>query len=90
MLFSVPNGGCRNPIEAKIMKAEGVVPGVSDLILLVARKGFSSLCLEAKTDIGDQSDNQIIWQADCETNGNKYMIFRSVQEFINIINWYLK
>ena len=90
LLFSVPNGGCRNPIEAKIMKAEGVVPGVSDLILLVSRKGFNSLCMECKTDKGSQSENQLIWQADCEANGNKYVIFRSVDEFINIVNEYLK
>ena len=90
MLFSVPNGGCRNSIEAKLMKAEGVVPGVSDLILLVSRNGYSSLCLEAKTEEGKQSENQIIWQTDCEKNGNKYVIFRSVEEFITEITNYLK
>ena len=35
MLFSVPNGGKRTLMEAIIMKNEGVVAGVSDLILLV-------------------------------------------------------
>ena len=39
MLFSVPNGGKRTLMEAIIMKNEGVVSGVSDLILLVGRKG---------------------------------------------------
>lgn len=89
MLFSIPNGGCRNPIEAKIMKAEGVVPGVSDLILLVSRKGFNSLCLEAKTDEGKQSENQTAWQADCEANGNRYIIFRSFDEFRKIVTDYM-
>lgn len=90
VLFAVPNGGTRNEIEAKIMQAEGVVPGVSDLILLVSRKGYSSLCLECKTDIGKQSKNQITWQTDCEAHGNKYVIFRSVDEFMKLINWYLQ
>jgi hypothetical protein len=90
MLFAVPNGGARSPVEAKIMKAEGVTPGVSDLILLVSRKGYNALCLECKTAAGRQSHSQAAWQADCEAFGNKYVIFRSVDEFINIINDYLK
>ena len=29
MLFHIPNGGKRSPITAKILKAEGVLPGVA-------------------------------------------------------------
>lgn len=43
LLFAVPNGGFRNVREARIMKAEGVVAGVSDLILLLPRQGFHAL-----------------------------------------------
>jgi hypothetical protein len=89
LLFCVPNGGRRNPAEAKIMKAEGIVSGVSDLILLAARKGFHSLCIEIKTDKGRQYDNQIAWQKHCEENGNKYIICRSMEEFMKEINDYL-
>jgi hypothetical protein len=90
MLFAVPNGGRRGKREAAIMKAEGVVPGVSDLILLVSRKGYNALCIECKTATGHQSDDQILWQAECDENGNKYVICRSIEGFICIINWYLK
>jgi hypothetical protein len=90
MLFAVPNGGSRNAREAGIMKDEGVVPGVSDLILLLPRKGYGSLCLECKTPDGQQSYNQAAWQGSCEASGNKYVIFRSVDDFIKIVNWYLK
>lgn len=48
MLFAVPNGGSRNAVEARILKAEGVVAGVADLILLVPRSGYGSLCIEMK------------------------------------------
>jgi hypothetical protein len=32
--FHVPNGGARSPIEAKILKGQGVVPGVPDVIAI--------------------------------------------------------
>ena len=60
MLFSVPNGGKRTLMEAIIMKNEGVVSGVSDLILLVGRKGFNSLCIEMKNKTS-QTLNQKCW-----------------------------
>ena len=50
LLFSVPNGGQRNAITAKIMKAEGVVAGVSDLILFMPRRRYHALCIEMKVD----------------------------------------
>lgn len=40
LLFAVPNGGLRGKREAAIMKAEGMTAGVSDMILLVSRKGM--------------------------------------------------
>ena len=60
MLFSVPNGGKRTLMEAIIMKNEGVVSGVSDLILLIGRKGFNSLCIEMKNKTS-QTLNQKCW-----------------------------
>lgn len=39
LLFAVPNGGARSKATAGKLKAEGVVAGVSDLILLVPRFG---------------------------------------------------
>lgn len=40
LLFAVPNGGARSKATAGKLKAEGVVPGVADLILLVPRLGL--------------------------------------------------
>lgn len=88
-LFSVPNGGQRSAITAKIMKAEGVVPGVADLILLKPSKQHHALCIEMKTDKGRQSDNQKEWQFVVESHGYKYVICRSIADFIDEITKYL-
>lgn len=48
LLFAIPNGGHRNVIVAKKLKAEGVRPGVPDLMLPVARGGYHGLFIEMK------------------------------------------
>lgn len=89
MLFAVPNGGYRSKVEAGIMKAEGVVPGVSDLVFLVPRGGYGALCVEMK-DVGKkQSEAQKAWQLATEKAGNKYVVCRTIEEFMNAVNEYL-
>lgn len=101
LLFSVPNGGARSKATAGRLKAEGVVAGVADLILLVARvepckhdigwsNMFHGLCIEMKTKRGYQSPEQKAWQSLVEQYGYKYAVCRSLDEFINTIENYLK
>lgn len=90
VLFAVPNGGLRSRCEAAIMKAEGVRAGVSDMILLLSRNGYTALCIEFKTDKGRQTDSQKRWQFVVEKYGCKYAIVRSFEEFTDLINEYLK
>lgn len=48
-LLAIPNGGKRSsPREGARLKAEGVKPGVSDLMLPLRRGGFAGLWLELK------------------------------------------
>lgn len=91
LLFSVPNGGNRNIIEAKRLKSEGVVAGVSDLILLINNGTYNSLCIEMKNGRkGAQSDNQKIWQEKVEKYANKYIICRTFDEFKFEIKSYIE
>lgn len=89
LLISVPNGGRRDAVTGKILKAEGAVSGVSDLILLVRRGVCGCLCIEMKTEVGKQSDTQKEWEEQTVKFGNKYVICRNVTEFMNEVNNYL-
>lgn len=89
LLFSVPNGGRRDAKTGARMKYEGVVRGVADLILLIPKKGYASLCIEMKTPKGVQSDGQKEWQREAEKYRSKYVVCRSLQEFIYEVNSYL-
>lgn len=89
LLFAVPNGGRRDAVTGAKMKAEGVVAGVSDLILLVPSNGNGALCIEMKTANGRQSDEQKRWQQAVERMGYRYVVCRSLDEFIKEIKGYL-
>lgn len=90
LLFAVPNGGSRNKLEAINLKRQGVKPGVSDVILLIPKGGFASLCMEFKTKSGKQSSEQKEFQKQAEMCGSKYVIVRSVKEAIQEMKVYLK
>ena len=88
LLFAVPNGGARNAVTGAILKAEGVVPGVADLLLLVPRNGYHGLAIEMKTRTGRQSDSQKEWQQEVEAQGYRYVVCRSEIEFRNAVKVY--
>ena len=48
LLHAIPNGGSRNPIEARHLKEQGVKAGIPDLFLPCARGGFHGLYIEMK------------------------------------------
>jgi hypothetical protein len=54
-LFAVPNGGKGSPIERAIFRGQGVVAGVTDLIVLWAGRAFG---LEVKGPKGYLSEKQ--------------------------------
>lgn len=60
MMFHVPNGGYRNPREARNLRLQGVKPGVPDIILPIPRGNFHGLFIELKAEGGrltlDQSN----------------------------------
>lgn len=81
-IFSVPNGGSRNPIEAKKLKATGATAGVSDLIVMLPGK---ILFIELKTEKGIQSDAQKEFEQRITALGYEYKIIRTIEEFKKII-----
>lgn len=89
IFFSCPNGGKRTSLQAQWLKDEGLVPGVSDMILLKPNHLHSYLCIENKTPKGRQSPEQVLFQEAVEKNGGKYIIIRSLDEFMKAIEQYL-
>jgi len=78
IIFSVPNGGYRNKIEAIKMKATGLVAGVSDLIIVQPNR---ILFVEMKTETGTQSKEQKDFQNKVEALGFEYFLIRSLEQF---------
>ena len=88
-LFSVPNGGKRDKVTAAKLKAEGALAGVVDLILLLPNRSYGALLIEMKTRKGRQADTQREWQQLIERDGYKYVVCRSLEDFIREIKSYL-
>ncbi len=88
-LFHIPNGGFRNQKEAAKFKAMGVRAGVPDLMLVIARRGYNYLAIELKVGKNKQTENQRWYQAKMIENGGKYVVVRSLDQFIETVTDYL-
>ena len=90
-LFAVPNGGRRDAVTASKLKAEGVIAGVSDLILLKSNRDYGALLIEMKKKGGYQSPSQKQWQKMiCENREYKYVVCHSLDDFIREVDEFLK
>jgi hypothetical protein len=78
LFFRIKNEGT-SKISGAIGKATGIVPGVSDMVLLVPPG--KTLFLEFKTDTGRQSPAQREWEKTVTTAGFEYHIIRSLDRF---------
>lgn len=58
LAHAVPNGGARNIVVARKLKAEGVKPGVPDWQWPVSRGAFIGLAIEFKDGDGNPSKEQ--------------------------------
>lgn len=88
--FHVPNGGHRDWREAAKFKRMGVRPGVPDLVVPVARKGYHGLFLEVKrTQGGRLSDTQLFWRDVLLKEGYAWYEVKGAQEGIRIVEDYL-
>ena len=89
LLFHPKNEGHGDRIAGAIAKAEGVVPGVPDLILAIPNANHCMLCVEMKTMKGRQSESQKRYQRMAETATAEYHVCRDVNTFQDIVSAYL-
>lgn len=89
-LFAVPNQGRRGKANASRMKAEGMVAGVADLILLVPRGGYNGACVELKAPGGKATKAQSEWLEARRKDGYYTMVAYgdtcAIQVFIDYLN----
>lgn len=90
LLFAVPNGGGRSKAEGGRLKAEGVKPGVPDLMLPVARQGYHGLFIEMKRAGGGRlSLYQREWRARLEAEGYRWVCCEGMDAGIKALREYL-
>ncbi len=81
VIFSVPNEG-KSAKEQMFKKATGLMSGVSDLICINNGK---ILFIECKDEKGRQSDKQKEFEIIINSQGFKYYLVRSLDEFKKIV-----
>lgn len=97
VIFAIPNARKVGIRMGGILKAEGVTAGVADLFIMapgLSDKGqeidvFYGLFIEMKYGVGKQSPEQKAFQKHCERKGYKYVVCRTIEEFINEVTNYL-
>lgn len=88
-LHHSPNGGKRDEREGARFKEMGTRAGFPDLILLLPNNFYPFMGIELKTDKGSQSERQKEYQKSFEEIGAKYVVVRSLEDFMREINQYL-
>lgn len=81
-VFAVPNGGSRNLFEARNLKNEGVMAGVSDLILVL---NGVVIFLELKAGRNKQQETQKVFERKVKGLGHQYYIVRSLEDVMEIL-----
>lgn len=91
LLHHSPNGGKRTTREAARFKAMGTRAGFPDLWLGIPVGACPYLCIELKTLAkgSRQSENQEHYERLVKAVGARYVVVRTLQEFINTVNAYL-
>ena len=90
LIYAIPNGGQRNVIVASKLKAEGVLSGVPDLCIPIAKKGYNGLYIELKNGKdGKLSDNQKTIMSKLQNEGYRCEVCWSFDEFRNVVDNYM-
>lgn len=90
-VFHIPNGGSRNAIEGANLKRQGVMAGVPDLCIPVARGGFHGLYIELKRDKKSTvGKSQRYWQSLLNEQGYLALVCYGADEAISQIDRYVR
>jgi hypothetical protein len=89
-IFHVENEGKRTARQGDRAKREGLLPGVFDLFLPVARGGYHGLWGEVKVKPDKLSKDQIAFERQMIAAGYKTDVWWSTKEGIDAITAYLK
>lgn len=88
-LFAIPNGGQRHKATAAKLKAEGVLAGVSDLMLMVRTPLYSGLFIEMKRRNGKATEAQLEFIKRAIEQGFKAEVAKGFDQAKAIIEEYL-
>lgn len=90
LLHHIPNGGSRSKREGAKLKRMGVLAGVSDLHLPVARAGYNSLYIEMKCGDGRLSASQKSFLKLAAYFGNYCVTCYTAEDAIEVLKNYVK
>ena len=94
VIFAIPNGGSRNAIEAAKLKQTGTLAGVADLFVMCIKRSrgilYHGLFIELKTGKNKQTEAQKRFQEMATEAGYMYQVWRSFDEFRELIEYYLQ
>lgn len=89
LCFAIPNGGARSALTGAMLKAEGVVAGVPDLMIAVPKNVHAGLFVEMKVKPNRPSKEQVQVIRRLEDVGYKVAVCYSFDEFVNVVDDYL-
>jgi hypothetical protein len=89
IIYSTPNGGKRSGVVG-VLVGEGMTHGIPDLTIPHPRGGYGSLYVEMKAPGGSLSEHQKTMIAALRDAGNRVEVCNSLDEFMAIVNDYLK
>ena len=91
LCYAIPNGGQRTERAGKWLKEEGVTAGMPDLHIPIPRGNYASLYIEMKNGkAGRLSDHQKELIPRLQAYGNKVVVCRTIDDFMNEVDAYLK
>lgn len=90
LIYAIPNGVFTTKTSAGKLVSEGVRHGMPDLHIPIAMNGYNSLYIEMKNGkVGRLSEHQKEMIALLESFGNKVVVCRTFDEFVEEVNSYL-